>query len=116
MVRGISKPRRAHTFGWWLGSGIHRLHRYWSPTLGEEGTESRGPRLEERCEELRAVLRESVRKELISDVPLGVFLSRGIDSSAVTAMMAQLGGARKSFPIGFAKRSFVHSRYSPHPA
>src|SRR5260370_1167802 len=71
IVRGISKLPPAHTFEWWLGSGIHRLHRYWSPTLGEEGPASRRPRLEERCEELRAVLRESVRKELISDVPLG---------------------------------------------
>src|SRR6266849_6268616 len=71
IVRGISKLPPAHTLEWWLGSGIHRLHRYWSPTLGEEEAAPRKPRLEERCEELREVLRESVRKELISDVPLG---------------------------------------------
>src|SRR4029077_221114 len=70
------------------------------------------PRLEERCEELRAVLRESVRKELISDVPLGVFLSGGIDSSAVAAMMSQLGTDVKSFSVGFAERSFDESRYA----
>src|SRR6266446_3883374 len=112
IVRGISKLPPAHTLEWWLGSGIHRLHRYWTPTLGEEGADSRRPRLEERCEELRAVLRESVRKELISDVPLGVFLSGGIDSSAVTAMMSQLGGDVKSFSVGFAERSFDESRYA----
>ncbi len=112
IVRGISKLPPAHTLEWWLGSGIHRLHRYWSPTLGEEEAAPRKPRLEERCEELREVLRESVRKELISDVPLGVFLSGGIDSSAVTAMMSQLGGDVKSFSVGFAERSFDESRYA----
>jgi asparagine synthase (glutamine-hydrolysing) len=111
IVRGISKLPPAHTLEWWLGSGIHRLHRYWSPTLGEKAAPRR-PRLEERCEELREVLRESVRKELISDVPLGVFLSGGIDSSAVTAMMSQLGGDVKSFSVGFAERSFDESRYA----
>ena len=112
IVRGISKLPPAHTLEWWLGSGIHRLHRYWAPTLGEDGEGARGPSLDERCEELRGVLRESVRKELISDVPLGVFLSGGIDSSAVTAMMSQLGGDVKSFSVGFAERSFDESRYA----
>jgi asparagine synthase (glutamine-hydrolysing) len=58
------------------------------------------------------VLRESVRKELISDVPLGVFLSGGIDSSAVTAMMSQLGSDVKSFSVGFAERSFDEAPYA----
>ncbi len=111
IVRGISKLPPAHTLEWWLGSGIHRLHRYWSPTLEEENG-ARGRTLDEECEELRTVLRESVRKELISDVPLGVFLSGGIDSSAVTAMMSQLGTEVKSFSVGFADRSFDESRYA----
>src|SRR5258708_29249073 len=73
---------------------------------------SRERDLDAECDELRSVLRESVRKELISDVPLGVFLSGGIDSSAVTAMMSQLGGDVKSFSVGFAERSFDESRYA----
>src|SRR5712691_557903 len=111
IVRGISKLPPAHTLEWWVGSGIHRVHRYWSPTL-EEANGSSGRTLDEECEQLRAVLRESVRKELISDVPLGVFLSGGIDSSAVTAMMSQLGTEVKSFSVGFAERSFDESRYA----
>src|SRR6266852_3359590 len=111
IVRGISKLPPAHTLEWWLGSGIHRVHRYWSPTLEDENG-SYGRTLDEECEELRSVLRESVRKELISDVPLGVFLSGGIDSSAVTAMMTQLGGDVKSFSVGFAERSFDEAPYA----
>jgi asparagine synthase (glutamine-hydrolysing) len=111
IVRGISKLPPAHTLEWFLGSGMHRLHRYWSPTLGEETGSSSGD-VDERAEELRVVMRESVRKELISDVPLGVFLSGGIDSSAVTAMMSQLGSDVKSFSVGFAERSFDESRYA----
>src|SRR5438128_1337467 len=112
IVRGISKLPPAHTLEWYLGSGMHRLHRYWSPTLSDDSAGSRPGDVDERAEELCAVMRASVRKELISDVPLGVFLSGGIDSSAVAAMMAQLGSDVKSFSVGFAERSFDESRYA----
>src|SRR3984893_2281153 len=115
IVRGISKLPPAHTLEWWLDTGMHRLRRYWSPTLGEDGR-GRGRSLDQESEELREVLRESVRKELISDVPLGVFLSGGIDSSGLRALMAQLGGDVKSFSVGFAERSFDESRYAPQVA
>jgi asparagine synthase (glutamine-hydrolysing) len=111
IVRGIVKLLPAHTMTWSLSDGTHRLRRYWSPELGgRDEAPRRG--LDEECEELRTVLRESVRKELISDVPLGVFLSGGIDSSAVTAMMTQLGGDVKSFSVGFADRSFDESAHA----
>src|SRR6267378_176910 len=95
MVRGISKVEPGHTLTWTVGSGTHRLRQYWAPDLSE-GDAVRPRGLDAECSELLSVLRESVRKELISDVPLGVFLSGGIDSSAVTAMMTQLGGEVKS--------------------
>jgi asparagine synthase (glutamine-hydrolysing) len=111
IVRGISKLQPAHTLTWSVAGGTVRLRRYWSPELGtEDGMRARS--LDEECEELRTVLRESVRKELISDVPLGVFLSGGIDSSAVAAMMTQLGGDVKSFSVGFADPSFDESAHA----
>src|SRR6202165_4907812 len=111
IVRGIGKLQPAHTLTWSVKDGTHRLRRYWSPELGVDDA-PRPRSLDEECEELRAVLRESVRKELISAVPLGVFLSGGIDSSAVTAMMTQLGGDVKSFSVGFSERSFDESGYA----
>src|SRR5579864_8246803 len=110
IVRGISKLQPGHTLTWSLDEGGPRLRRYWAATLSPGDT--RGQSLDVAAEELRDVLRESVRKELISDVPLGVFLSGGIDSSAVTAMMKQLGGEVKSFSVGFAERSFDESGHA----
>jgi asparagine synthase (glutamine-hydrolysing) len=109
IVQGIEKLQPAHTLVWSVADGTHTIRRYWAPELGV-GNGRRS--LDEESEALRAVLRESVRKELISDVPLGVFLSGGIDSSAVAAMMSQLGGDVKSFSVGFADRSFDESSYA----
>jgi asparagine synthase (glutamine-hydrolysing) len=111
IVRGISKLEPAHTLTFSVADGSHRLRRYWSPELGA-GEMAPRRSLDEECDELRSVLRESVRKELISDVPLGVFLSGGLDSSAVAAMMTQLGGEVKSFSVGFADPSFDESRHA----
>src|SRR2546421_12234641 len=110
IVRGISKLRPGHTVSWSLANRKLTMRRYWSPRLNPEPS-SEGRDLDEECARLRDVLREAVRKELISDVPLGVFLSGGIDSSAVAAMMTELGGDVKSFSVGFVERSFDES---PH--
>jgi asparagine synthase (glutamine-hydrolysing) len=109
IVRGIKKLPPAHVMVWSLRERRESLTRYWTPELGTDSTRKT---LDERAEELREVLRESVRKELISDVPLGVFLSGGIDSSAVAAMMSQLGGRVQSFSVGFAERSFDESAHA----
>ena len=111
IVRGVSKLRPGHALTWSVKEGTARLRRYWAPELSVAGNR-RERSLDEECDELRAVLSESVRKELISDVPLGVFLSGGIDSSAVTAMMTRLGGDVKSFSVGFAERSFDEAPYA----
>jgi asparagine synthase (glutamine-hydrolysing) len=65
-------------------------------------------------EELRELLRKSVRRRLMSDVPLGVFLSGGVDSSAIMAFAAEATtqGRVKSFCIGFDDASFDETTYA----
>jgi len=111
IVRGIGKLRPGHTLTWSLADRTAKIRQYWAPELNVD-LDGKSMDLDEECAGLRDVLRESVRKELISDVPLGVFLSGGIDSSAVTAMMTQLGGDVKSFSVGFAERSFDEAPYA----
>lgn len=67
----------------------------------------------EAAEALREKLMEAVRYRLISDVPLGAFLSGGIDSSIVVGLMAKISGARvKTFSIGFDDRDYNELRFA----
>ena len=66
------------------------------------------------CEEIRATLERAVQRRLMSDVPLGVFLSGGIDSSAIAALAAKHvpAGQLNTFSIGFNEPSFDESSYA----
>lgn len=67
----------------------------------------RGESMAALAEELRARLRDSVRAHLVADVPVGVLLSGGVDSSALAALAAEESGARvQTFSIGFEEREF----------
>jgi len=87
------------------------LVRYWR--LPTPHTTRRDWRVSELKRELIARLEQAVRLRLISDVPLGAFLSGGVDSSAVVAMMARVGGGRvKTFSIGFSAQEYDETRYA----
>lgn len=95
--------------GCWLEwrDGKLRLERYWQL----EFRPVRRP-LAEACEELDALLREAVREHLISDVPLGVWASGGLDSSTILHYASELAGKPlKTFSISFRGRRFDESRY-----
>ncbi|HYZ40632.1 MAG TPA: asparagine synthase (glutamine-hydrolyzing), partial [Stellaceae bacterium] len=85
--------------------------RYWR--LPAPAAVQRRQSAEEMRRELVARLEEAVRLRLIADVPLGAFLSGGIDSSAVVAMMARAGGGTvKTFSIGFTAKQYDETRYA----
>lgn len=78
--------------------------RFWRAPAPERRTVS--------VEELLATLRESVRRRLIADVPVGAFLSGGTDSSLVVAAMSDIGADVRTFSIGFPSPGFDESRYA----
>ncbi|MDI7258306.1 MAG: asparagine synthase (glutamine-hydrolyzing) [Thermodesulfobacteriota bacterium] len=90
--------------------GKMEVKRYWSPfRSGEEEAISE----EEAESRIVNLLRASVRRRLISDVPLGIFLSGGIDSSVVAAFaQKEVPGKVKTFSIGFEDPSFDESKYA----
>jgi len=96
-----------------LRTGDVSSSRYWHFELREERNGT-NPRETDLIEELRALLSQAVHRRLISDVPLGIFLSGGIDSSSILASMARLRGSDdiKSFTIGFTEPSFDESLYA----
>ncbi|MFN8060131.1 MAG: asparagine synthase (glutamine-hydrolyzing) [Vicinamibacterales bacterium] len=104
---GVSKLPPAHVAV--VRDGVVDVRRYWR--LRYEPKLAISP--EDACDELRRRLAEAVRLRLISDVPLGVFLSGGIDSSAVAALMAREGsGPVKTFSIGFDEKDYDELPYA----
>lgn len=90
-----------------LKGSSYRAERYWNPGFDRSSEFD----LEDAKRLLYDYFKESVRKRLISDVPLGVFLSGGIDSSSVVAAMAELVEPKeiKTFSVGFEEKSHDES-------
>src|SRR6266542_1197374 len=105
IFREVRKLPAGHLLLW--EDGRVRLERFARPApvpideLREDDEEA------ELVEELRSRLRDSVRAHLVSDVPVGVLLSGGVDSSFLAALAAEASSdALRTFPIGFEERSF----------
>ena len=99
--RAIRKLEPGHWLRWRRGE--IELQRYWQPDFTKKVELSE----EEAGERTVEILRDAVRVRLMSEVPLGAFLSGGIDSSAVVALMSQESSERvKTFSIGFDEQDF----------
>jgi asparagine synthase (glutamine-hydrolysing) len=87
------------------------VERYWEPPLVRNGVSRLERPLEDAADEVRSLLRGAVARRLISDVPLGAFLSGGIDSSAIVGLMATLTEQPvETFTIGFDDRDGFDER------
>lgn len=105
--KAIRKLEPGHWLRWCKGE-VER-QRYWQPDFSRKLKISE----EEAGERTVEILREAVRVRLMSEVPLGAFLSGGIDSSAVVALMSQESSDRvKTFSIGFEEQDFSELQHA----
>jgi len=105
--RAIRKLEPGHWLRW--RKGEIEVQRYWQPDF----TKKLAIDEEEAGERTVEILRDAVRVRLMSEVPLGAFLSGGIDSSAVVALMAQESSERvKTFSIGFDEQDFSELQHA----
>ena len=99
--RAIRKLEPGHTLRW--RKGDLTIERYWQPDFSKKIDISE----EEAGERAIEILRDAVQVRLMSEVPLGAFLSGGIDSSAVVALMSEESSDPvKTFSIGFEEQDF----------
>ena len=109
LFTGVKRLPPGHTLTW--RDGAIRIERYWDLPLGE--TQPRAGTDRELIDEYRERLSEAVRLRLMADVPLGVFLSGGIDSAAITALMSTMVDEPvKSFSVAFAEREANELHYA----
>jgi len=106
ILKGISKLKPGYSLTFKDGKVAER--EYWDVRFEEkECTES------DLCEELRDLLQDAVKIRLMSDVPLGAFLSGGIDSSSIVALMAgEMDRPVETFSIGFKESSYNESSFA----
>jgi asparagine synthase (glutamine-hydrolysing) len=113
IYQNVYKLRPGHTLLLKRGAGMPEQHKYWDITFHDEPARSEA----QTREELLARVREAVQVRLVADVPLGAFLSGGVDSSAVVAMMAQLqDDPVNTCAIGFDVKQFNETEYAAQVA
>jgi asparagine synthase (glutamine-hydrolysing) len=107
IYQSIRKLPPAHTLLW--KDGQIRLRRYWEPTFIPETSLS----FQEAQEQMLATLKEATRLRMIADVPIGAFLSGGLDSSIVVGLMSELSSQPiRTFSIGFEEQEFSELAYA----
>jgi asparagine synthase (glutamine-hydrolysing) len=108
IYKGVYKLPAAHILT--VEDGKVRTRRYWNLDFHKNGNIST---ISSAAEELKTLLSDAVRMRLVSDVPLGILLSGGIDSSTVAAFAIRHATEKvKTFSIGFEENSFDESRYA----
>jgi asparagine synthase (glutamine-hydrolysing) len=109
--KSIRKLKPGHWLRW--KNGEIETERYWQPDFSRKIKVSEA----EAEEETLRILRESTRLRMISEVPLGAFLSGGVDSSVVVALMAEASEKPiKTFSIGFEEQDFSELKYAKRVA
>jgi asparagine synthase (glutamine-hydrolysing) len=113
LVEVVRAVPPGHTVRW--EDGTLRLSSYWD--LVDESSTRNSPTLsakneKQAVEQLQSMLEESVQLQLVSDVPVGVFLSGGIDSSALVSILSRSGVTASTFSIVFREADFSEAQHS----
>ncbi len=111
LFEGVYKLPAGHWLEYDINSRKFKVDKYWQFAIEPEET---GRQEDDLADELRNLLRLAVGRRLVSDVPVGLFLSGGVDSSTILALMAEKLDPENinTFTIGFNERSFDESRYA----
>lgn len=108
LFRGVKRLLPGHTLLW--SDGQVKIDRYWDVSFAKSESQLSDRQYVEQFTEL---FEESVRLRLMADVPLGMFLSGGIDSSAIASVMSRMaGGPIKTFSVAFAEREANELEYA----
>ena len=108
IYKNIYKLPAAHLLT--VENGEINARRYWNLTFHKNGNT---PSVEKAAEDLRELLSDAVRMRLLADVPLGILLSGGVDSSTVAAFAVKHSTEKvKTFSIGFEEDSFDESKFA----
>ncbi len=115
LVESVRSLLPGHILTW--EAGVLQQSSYWDlvddpATTGRDLAESFPPKEEHAAERLQPLLEEAVRLQLISDVPVGVFLSGGIDSSALVSILSRSGVTASTFSIVFREADFSEAQHS----
>ncbi|HJT67905.1 MAG TPA: asparagine synthase (glutamine-hydrolyzing) [Pyrinomonadaceae bacterium] len=109
LFRSVKRLLPGHVLTW--RDGQVKIRRYWDVDFTKDGADTRDDKTY--INQWSELFRESVRLRLMADVPLGMFLSGGIDSSAIAAMMSQMVSEPiKTFSVAFAEREANELEYA----
>jgi asparagine synthase (glutamine-hydrolysing) len=101
ILQGVKKLPPAHALVFDLANGRCRVWRYWSLPEVPATSGTARPTEAELLEEFEALLADAVRRQLVADVPVGILLSGGVDSSLVTAMAVRAATKVRTFTMRF---------------
>ena len=99
ILSGYKKLKPAHALSFDIKNSELKIWRYWQPSnFGDVNNDINELSL---VDELESILEDSVKKQLLADVPVGILLSGGLDSSLITAMAARHSNQIQTFSVGF---------------
>jgi asparagine synthase (glutamine-hydrolysing) len=111
IFKGVRKLPAAHVAV--FDAAGFRLRRYWElPAPAAQAPGGGAPSIEEASSELLSLLDAAVARRLVADVPVGVFLSGGVDSTAIAALATRHKQPLRTFSIGFTEETFDETPWS----